>query len=416
MRKLFHNASSILTLNTGGRNVKRGSDMSDLGVITKKAIVVENGKIVSFIDEDSIKFSEFDEVIDLKRQLLMPGLIDCHTHTLFAGSRANEFQMKLKGATYEEIAKAGGGIVTTMHAVRNASEDELFELTMERVEHFYTQGITTLEIKSGYGLDYDNELKSLRVINKVARNSPIRILPTFLGAHTIPPEFRHARRNYIKLITDEMIPAIAEKKLAVFCDAFCEKTAFQPDEIEEIFSSASDYGLKLKLHTDQFNSIGGLEVALQNKAVSVDHLEVMPFEKAKLFRNTDTTAVLLPGVSFFLNYDYAPANSLLENNVPFAIATDYNPGSSHIASLLLVMQIAALKMKLTIEQIISAVTINAARALSIENITGSLETGKSADFSVFNTQNYTDLIYTIGKNLCTAAYISGNRVTKENNK
>ncbi len=329
----------------------------------------------------------------------MPGLVECHTHTAFAGSRADEFRQKLSGVGYEEIAKKGGGINTTVKAVRSSSFEELVNVIKPRIENFISQGITTLEIKSGYGLNFENERKLLQVINFLNENYPIDIIPTFLGAHTFPPEYKNDHLAYVDKIINKMIPYFAEQKLAEFCDGFCEATAFSANEIDEIFSAANRHGLKLKLHTDQFNSIGGLNVALKHNAVSVDHLEVIKDDDIPKLGSSDTVAVLLPGVSFFLNHTYAPARKLIEQNAIVALATDYNPGSSHISSLSLIMSLAALKMKMTIEETISAVTINSAKALCREKSVGSIEIGKKADFAVFDTLDYADIVYSIGRNL-----------------
>lgn len=398
MRKLLHNPAQIITVNTDGKNFKRGGDLSELNILAEHSIIIEDGVIKDFIPA-SYKHKGFDEVIDLTDKVILPGLIECHTHTTFAGSRANEFKERLKGKSYEELAKAGGGINATVQAVRNSSFDELLNLVKPRVDYFISQGITTLEIKSGYGLSYYDEIKLLQVINHLKKTYKIDIIPTFLGAHAFPPEYKNDREKYIDIILSEMLPFIKDNNLAEFCDGFCEKTAFTKDEIDMIFTEARKAGLKLKLHTEQFNNAGGLNVALDHNAVSVDHLEVIKEEDLTKFQDKETVAVLLPGVSFFLDYDYAPARKLIENRAIVALATDYNPGSSHIANLNFIMSLAALRMKMNVEEIISAVTINSAKALTRENEVGSLEVGKKADFSVFNTNEYSDIVYNVGKNL-----------------
>jgi imidazolonepropionase len=311
----------------------------------------------------------------------------------------NEFAMKLKGSTYEEISIAGGGIMNTVRAVRNSSLQELVSLSSPRVENFISQGVTTLEIKSGYGLNFENEIKLLETIKELNRIYPIDIIPTFLGAHTFPPEYKAEREEYIKILNDEMIPYIAEKNLAKFCDGFCENTAFSAEEINKIFTCAKEAGLDLKIHTDQFNSIGGIETALNLNAASVDHLEVLPDHYFELLGKSETVCTLLPGVSFFLNYGYAPARHLIDNNAVVSIATDYNPGSSNINNIFLIMSLAAIKMKMSINEIISAYTINAAKSLRINDITGSIEPGKKADFAILNTTDYNDLVYNVAQNL-----------------
>ncbi len=400
MKKLFYNPAQILTIDTKGKNLKKGKEQSDVGLLENYSIIIEDGLIKEFVETERVQQNEFSEVIDLSGKTILPGLVECHSHTLFSGSRAEEFRMKLSGIDYEEIARKGGGILSTVKSVRESSFDELVEIAKPRIDYFISQGITTLEIKSGYGLSFYDEIKLLQVIQHLNKIYPIEIISTFLGAHTYPPEYKKDKQKYIEIITEEMMPYIAENKLAEFCDAFCEATAFSADEIDIIFNAAKKHKLKLKLHTEQFNNIGGLETALKHKAISVDHLEVLKEEQIDLFKKSKTISVLLPGVSFFLNYDYAPARKLIENKIPIALATDFNPGSSHIANLNFIMSLAALKMKLSIEEVITSVTINSASALCREKTVGSLELDKKADFAIFDTDNYADIVYQVGKNIC----------------
>lgn len=400
MNQLLFNPAQILTIDTRGKNLKKGKEQSDIGLLENTSIGYEEGIIKKFIETSKVNKSDYDEVIDLSNKVVLPGLVECHTHTVFAGSRADEFRMKLEGTDYEEIACKGGGIISTVKAVRNSSFDELVNIVKPRIEYFISQGITTLEIKSGYGLSFFDEIKILQVIQHLNKIYPIEIVATFLGAHTFPPEYKKDRKKYIEIIIDEMLPYISENNLGEFCDAFCESTAFNAEEVDKIFTAAKKNNLRLKLHTEQFNNIGGLEVALNHKAVSVDHLEVLSDEQIEKLKKSKTTAVLLPGVSFFLDYDYAPARKLIDKKIPVALSTDYNPGSSHIANLNLIMSLAALKMKMSIEEIITSVTINSAAALCREKEVGSLEIGKRADFAVFNTNHYADIVYQVGKNIC----------------
>ncbi|MEJ2103464.1 MAG: imidazolonepropionase [Ignavibacteriaceae bacterium] len=399
MRTLLYNPASLVTVNTNGKNFKRGKGLSHIEVLNDHSVVIENDLIEDIFPTSSLDRNKFENVIDVTGKTILPGLVECHTHTAFAGSRADEFRQKLNGTSYEEIAKQGGGINTTVSAVRASSFEKLVNLIKPRIENFISQGITTLEIKSGYGLDFENERKLLQVINFLNEIYPVDIVSTFLGAHTFPPEYKNNHQEYVDDIIDKMIPHFAKQKLAEFCDGFCEATAFSADEINEIFIAAKNNGLKLRLHTEQFNSIGGLDVALKHKAVSVDHLEVIKESDIPKLSNAETVSVLLPGVSFFLNHTYAPARKLIEDNAIVALATDFNPGSSHISSLALIMSLAALKMKMTIEETISAVTINAAKALCREKNIGSIEIGKKADFAVFDSKDYADIVYSIGRNL-----------------
>lgn len=407
MITLLHNPAQIISVDTNGINFKRGKELGSIGVLTDHSILIEEDVIIDIIPNSSAANRIFDSEIDLGGKIILPGLIDCHTHTAFAGSRANEFRMKLNGTSYETIAKAGGGIISTVKAVRESSFEELVRIVSPRISYYISRGITTLEVKSGYGLNYENEIKLLHLINYLDEIFPIDIVPTFLGAHTYPIESRNDHRKYIDELIRRMLPHIAKNKLAVFCDGFCESTAFSSGEIKEIFTAAKSLGFGLKIHTEQFNRIGGLTTAVDFDAVSVDHLEVISDADINVLAESESTAVLLPGVSFFLNCQYAPARKLIEKNAIVALATDYNPGSSHINDLHLVMSLAAMKMKMTIEETISAVTINAAKALNLNSDRGSMEINKKADFSIFDTCEYSDIIYNVGKNLNTMTIKNG---------
>ena len=414
MIKYLINSAQIVTVDSSGLGYKRGSEQKEIKPIFDHSIVIENDLIIDIVPNSSLPRNRNDNFIDLKDKNVLPGLVECHTHTAFAGSRADEFRKKISGVSYEEIAKSGGGINSTVQAVRKSTFEELINLIKPRVDYFISQGITTLEIKSGYGLNFGNEIKLLKVINHLNEIYPIDIIPTFLGAHTFPNELKDNHDEYIKNICDKMLPYIAKSKLAKFCDGFCEVTAFSALEIDTIFSQASKLGLQLRLHTEQFNTIGGLDVALKYNASSVDHLEVINDSDLFKLNNSDTTAVLLPGVSFFLNYQYAPARKLIDNDAIVALSTDYNPGSSHIANLNFIMSLAALKMGMLIEETISAVTINAANVLGMSKEIGSIEIGKKADFSILNITDYSDIVYNVGKNLNVMTIKNGEIIFKKN--
>jgi imidazolonepropionase len=399
MLKILKDPSQIVTVNTKGKNYKRGNELNEVDVLTEHSIIIEDDLIKDILPTKSIKNESGYHVIQVKDKTILPGFVECHTHTVFAGSRANEFRLKLKGVSFEEIAKGGGGINTTVNAVRNSSFEELVKTAKPRIYKFISQGVTTIEIKSGYGLDFENEIKLLKVINYLKQVFPIEIVTTFLGAHTYPTEYKNDHAGYCDLIINKMLPFIGENKLADFCDVFCELTAFSAEETGKILKKALEEGLKIKLHTEQFNNIGGIETALKYNVVSVEHLEMIKEEQIPLLGNSETTAVLLPGVSYFLDYQFAPARNLIDSNAIVALATDYNPGSSNISNISLIMSLAAIKMKMTIEEIISAYTINAAKALDVNIQTGSIEIGKKADFSVLDTTEYSDLVYCTGSNL-----------------
>ncbi|MCL5029210.1 MAG: imidazolonepropionase [Bacteroidetes bacterium] len=395
----MNNPSQIITVDTFGKNYKRGKEQNELNILTGHSLIIEDDIIKDLVPNSIVKNLECDEIVDIKNKIVLPGFVECHTHTAFSGSRSDEFRDRLKGISYEEIANRGGGINKTVNAVRNSSVKELVDKISPRIDYFMSQGITSLEIKSGYGLDFENEIKLLKVINYLNEKYPIDIIPTFLGAHTYPEEFKENHKTYLNLLIDELLPFISQNHLAKFCDGFCESTAFSVDEIEEFFTKAKSLGLDLKIHSDQFNRLGGIDLALKYNAVSVDHLEVINDADINKLGSSEIACVLLPGVSFFLNHQYAPARKLIDNNSIVALSTDYNPGSSNICNLNLIMSLAAIKMGMTIEETISAVTINAAKAIGLNEERGSIEIGKKADLAIFETNDYSDIVYNVGRNL-----------------
>lgn len=414
MLKRFANASQILTVDSFGSGRKKGQAASVLNILSGHDIIVENGLVKDFIPFHS-PLTTAHRTVDVKGKVITPGFVECHTHSLFAGDRSAEYRMKLEGKSYEDIAAMGGGIVSSVRAVRETPESDLLTLLLKRVDNFISQGVTSLEIKSGYGLSYDAELKMLRVIKKAASLRNINIIPCFLGAHTVPIEYKQDRKKYLSILINELLPVIQAENLSNRCDAFCESSAFSPDEIEQLFIVAKSLGYNLTLHTEQFNNIGGIELALQMDALSVDHLEVLKDEQIKLFGDSQTVAVLLPGVSYTLDYSFAPARKLIDSGATVALATDYNPGTSNINSIFLIMSLAARKLKMTFEEIISAYTINSAAALGISNETGSLEPGKSADFAILDISNYEQIIYNTAQNFNQMTVKSGKIIYNKSN-
>lgn len=414
MLQRFANASQIVTVNTFDTGRKRGKNSSEPGLLTDHDLIVESGFIKDFIPSNS-SITTPHLTVDVKGKVITPGFVECHTHSLFAGDRSAEFRMKLEGKSYEEIAAIGGGIVTSVKAVRETSESDLLLLLLKRIDVFISQGVTSIEVKSGYGLGFEAELKMLRVIKKAASLRSINIIPCFLGAHTVPTEYNQAREKYLSILIDELLPLIKEEKLSKRCDAFCESSAFSPKEVEEVFKAAKLLGFQLTLHTDQFNNIGGFELAIKMDALSVDHLEVLKDEQINTIVHSNTVAVLLPGVSYTLDYSYAPARKLIDSGATVALATDYNPGTSNINSIYLIMSLAARKLKMTSEEILAAYTINSAAALGISNIAGSLEPGKPADLAILDIMNYEQIIYNTAQNFNQMTVKSGKIIYSKTN-
>lgn len=389
------NAGELLTLSS---SIK---DEEGLGIITDGAIAIKEGRIfwVGKTGDLPIDFtlgSEGQE-IDATGKVVMPGLIDAHTHLVFAGSRENEFEQRIEGLTYLEIASRGGGILSTVDATRKASFEELFTLGRRRLDRFLLKGVTTIEAKSGYGLTVEDELKILRVMKALQKKHPVEIVPTFLGAHTLPIEFREERRKYIDLIKQLMIPTVAEEGLAEFCDVFCEEKAFTLKESREILETGKKFGLKPKIHADQLSSGGGAELAAEVGASSADHLEFVSPKGIEAMAEKGVIAVLLPGATFFLNMKkYPPAREMIDRGVRVALSTDLNPGSSMTESLPLMMTMGCLFYRMTPKEVIEAVTVNAARSIKREDEIGSLEKGKQGDLVVLDIPNYRYLPYHFG--------------------
>jgi imidazolonepropionase len=330
-----------------------------------------------------------------------PGLIDCHTHLVYAGSRALEFELRLKGASYEEIARAGGGIVATVAATRGAAEDALYAAAAPRLSALMGEGVTTVEIKSGYGLDRETELKSLRVARRLARVHTVDVVTTFLGAHTLPSEYRGRADDYIDFVCREVLPAVAEAGLADAVDAFCEHIAFDADQVGRVFEAARGLGLPVKLHADQLSDQGGAALAAHYGALSADHLEYVSEAGVRALAGAGTVAVLLPGAFYFLRESQLPPIApLREAGVPMAVATDSNPGTSPGCSLLLMLNMACTLFRLTPEEALAAVTRNAARALGLADSRGTLEVGKRADFVLWDIEHPAELAYRFGFNPC----------------
>ncbi len=398
MDLVFYNASQIVTVAAGGARLKQGTEMRDIGLIEDGAVAVRNGRIEYVGPSDGIDISKAERSINAFGKTILPGFVDSHTHLVFAGAREEEFARRIAGATYAEIAASGGGINTTVKATRAASKVELTEYALHRLDSCLGFGSTTVEIKSGYGLDFENEIKMLEVINELRDLHVVEIVPTFLGAHTIPFDYRERREEYLQLVTERMLPEVARRRLAEYCDVFVEKGAFTIEEARGIFMRARELGMKARVHADQITPGGGAELAGDVFAASADHLDHISEDGIARMRDSGTVATLLPGVSLFLGEEYPDARRLIDAGLAVAIATDANPGSCTSENIQLMMSLAATQMRMTMEEIITAVTLNAAAALDRSDALGSLEEGKQADLLMFDTPNYQRIIYHFGVN------------------
>ena len=383
-------------------NLSIATMVNGYGLIEKGSVAIENGVIASVGTE-----TPGGDALDCGGRLLTPGLIDCHTHIVYGGNRAAEFEQRLNGATYADIAKAGGGIMSTVRATRAASEAQLLESALRRLESLLAEGVTTIEIKSGYGLDVDTEVKMLKVARKLGTLRPVDVKTTFLGAHTFPQEFRENNADYVKLVCDRALPRIAKEGLADAVDAFCEGIAFSVAETELVFKSASAAGLPVKLHAEQLSYLGGAKLAARYNALSVDHIEYLDEDGVESISRSGTVAVLLPGAFYYLREKQAPpVAALRKHKVPIAIATDLNPGSSPVHSLLATMNMACVLFGLTPEEALLGVTTHAARALGLKD-RGTIAVGQKADLALWDVQRPGDLSYPLGFNPLAAVIRNG---------
>ncbi len=392
---LIKGASELLTCKPLKSNKpKTGVDLSDLGIITDGAIGIKDGEII-FVGLTKDANLTAKTVIDAKSKVVMPGFVDCHTHAIFAGSRENEFLKKLQGMPYLEILKQGGGILSTVEKTRKATKEELFQAAKTRLEKMLEYGTTTVEIKSGYGLTFEDEKKMLEVADMLSKALPLDIVKTYLGAHTIPKGTQ--RKDYVK----EVINSLKDlKNYAEYCDVFCEEGAFTLDETREILTAAKREGFKLKLHSEQYHNLKSTELASELKAISADHLDFISENGINVLKKSGIVGVLLPGVPFYLMEEkYAPTRKLINNDIAIAIASDFNPGSCPSFNMQLMITLACLKMKMTPAEAINAATINAAFAIDRGNEMGSLEVGKKADVIILDIDNHNKLPYFYGVNL-----------------
>lgn len=394
--KLFKNIGELYQVRDTEKATVSGSEMAELPSLKKAWLLEKNGQIRDFGQVDTLPDGDF-EIIDCKGQMMLPGFVDPHTHIVFADSREEEFDMRLKGASYQEIAAQGGGILNSAAKLAKMDESQLLDKAAIRLEDLISKGTTTIEIKSGYGLTPEAELKMLRVIRKLKERYPLSIKSTFLGAHAYPAQFKDDHDGYLKQIEEEMLPRIADEGLADYIDVFCEKGYFSIYESQRIIEAGAKYGLKPKIHVNQFTTNGGVQMGVEAGALSVDHLEACGGTEIDALKGKQTIPTLLPSCSFFLNIPYAPARDLIAAGLPVALGTDYNPGSTPSGNVPFLLSLACIKMRMTPEEAINAVTMNAAAALELSNEVGSISKGKQANLILLKPmKSLSYLMYAFG--------------------
>jgi imidazolonepropionase len=408
MKILITNIKELLQIREMSVLKVSGTEMASLPSIKNAFLLINDNLISDFGLMENCPEIAVDEQIDATNKIVLPAWCDSHTHLVFAGNREQEFVDRINGLSYEEIANRGGGILNSAKKLQETSEDEIYNQSKIRLEEIMKLGTGAVEIKSGYGLSVESELKMLRVIKKLAQNYPITIKATFLGAHAFPTEFKNNHDAYIDLLINEMIPTIAKENLAEFIDVFCEVGYFSIEETERIIKAGKAFGLIPKIHVNQFNAIGGIALATKYDALSVDHLEIVTNEDIIALKNSETMPVALPSCSFFLSIPYTPAREIISAGLPLALATDYNPGSTPSGNMNLVVSTACIKMKMTPEEAINAATINGAFAMGISKTHGSITKGKIANLIITKPiSSYYQLPYSFGSNLIESVIIEG---------
>ena len=382
--------------------------MSFVPSIDDAYLFVKDGEIKDFGKMQELKMINTDQVIDAKDRMVLPSWCDSHTHIVFSGNRSKEFIDRIKGLSYEEIAARGGGILNSAKLLQNTSKEDLYNQSKMRINSVIRQGTGAIEIKSGYGLSFESELKMLQVIKQIKENSKMQVKSTFLGAHAYPNEFKENKDGYVDLVLNKMLPAFKKENLIDFIDVFCEKGYFSPKDTERIIKEGLKYNIRSKIHVNQFNILGGIKIAVENNALSVDHLEVLQDDDIKILSKGSTIPVVLPTCSYFLGIDYAPARKLIDAGLPLAIASDFNPGSSPSGNMNFVISTACTKMKLTTEEAINAATINGAYAMGLEDKVGSISKDKIANLIITNKINSIDEIpYNFGGNQIHKVILEG---------
>jgi imidazolonepropionase len=405
-------AAELVTL-AGPKGARVRDQLRELAIVRDGGMLIEDARVVATGSSNEISklMPAGTDVVDARGKVVLPGFVDAHTHPVFAGDRVDEFEMRARGATYEEIAESGGGIRSTVRKTRAASEDELLEQARKHASWFLAGGTTTVEAKSGYGLTVDDELKMLRVIRRLNAETPIEFVPTFLGAHAVPDEFRNAPEQYASLVIHKMLPRVVEEQLAESCDIFCERGYFDITDSERILRAAQDQGLRLRMHVDQLTNSGGAFLAARLKAATADHLEQANAAEIAALAEACVQPVLLPGSVYSLGKTrYPPAREMIEAGLAVVLATDFNPGSSPTPSMPMVLSLASTQMKMTPAESVTAATINAACSLNRGDQIGSLEPGKRANFVLYDCADYREIAYYFGVSLIDSVYVSGKRL------
>jgi imidazolonepropionase len=405
---IITNIKELVGILPKNKLVLGGKEMNELSILKNAFVEVQGDKIQSFGSMKDLKLKDSQNIFDANGGSVLPSWNDSHTHLVFAKSREKEFIDKINGLSYEQIAKKGGGILNSALHLEKISEKTLYENSKHRLKNIINLGTGAIEIKSGYGLSLEGELKILRTIKRLKETFDIEIKSTFLGAHALPTKYKNKREKYLDLIINEMLPNIHKEGLADYIDVFCETNYFNVDELDRILDAGAKFNLKPKVHVNQFTSIGGIQKAIEHEAISVDHLEIMEENDYDSLRNTSTIATLLPSCSFFIDIAYAPARKLMDKSIPFALASDLNPGSSPNGNMNLVNSLACIKMKILPEAVINASTINGAYAMEISNLTGSITIGKQANLIITKPiESYPYLFYSFGENCIERTMVKG---------
>jgi len=406
---LIRNIRTLVQAETSRRSLVKGADMASLPLLQNAFLLIENERIAAFGPMADCP-ERADEVLDATGRLVLPSWCDSHTHIVFAATREEEFVDRIRGLSYEEIAERGGGILNSARKLQAASEDELFEGAWERLQEVIGLGTGAIEVKSGYGLTLEGELKMLRVVRRLKEKSPIPVKATFLGAHAVPAEYKTRREEYISLVINEMLPRVAAEGLADYCDVFCDKGFFSPEETEIILKAGWKWGLKPKIHANELGLTGGVQVGVANNAISVDHLEYTSEIEIEVLKNSDTLPTLLPGCAFFLGIPFAQARQMMDAGLPVVLASDYNPGSCPSGSMPFVVSLACAKMKMLPEEAVNAATLNGARAMELEADYGTIAVGKIANVFITSPMlSLAGLPYAFGSKVVEAVVLRGKR-------